>query len=119
IISFFIFLFFYWLLTKGTNYNKYIFYLIVIYLIAVIIDHKDHFFDISNFFKRRTMHKITGVLCTLVAAFLYLQTVFKRDDIFTFHKTLPFWITVGLLFFNLVTVPIFIFAQHLQFSEKV
>src|SRR5690606_36871925 len=119
IISFFIFLFFYWLLTKGSNHNKYIFFLIVIYLIAVIIDHKDHFIDISNFFKRRTMHKIAGVLCTLVAAFMYLQTVFKRDDIFTFHKTLPFWITVGLLFFNLVTIPIFIFAQQLNFSKPI
>src|SRR5690606_32741530 len=64
-------------------------------------------------------HKIVGVLCTLISTFLYMQIVLKSDEILTFHTTLPFWITVGLLFFNLVTIPIFIFAQQLQFSEKV
>ncbi|MCM5662996.1 hypothetical protein [Galbibacter mesophilus] len=64
-------------------------------------------------------HMYAGVLLTLGAIFAYLYTILKSDEILTFYKTLPFWITVGILFFNLVTMPIFIFARQLKFSAIV
>ncbi|QLE02988.1 hypothetical protein HX109_15950 [Galbibacter sp. BG1] len=64
-------------------------------------------------------HMYAGVLLTLGAIFLYLGTILKSDEILRFYKTLPFWITVGILFFNLVTMPIFIFAEQLNFTASV
>lgn len=120
IISFYVFIYYYKKLTQGAKiYSKIIFLLLIVYTVSVIIDFSQNyeFFNSQNVMINN--HKIVGVLCTLISTFLYMQIVLKSDEILTFHKTLPFWITIGLLFFNLVTIPIFIFAQQLQFSEKV
>lgn len=117
IISFYVFIYYYKKLTYGAKiYNK-IILLLLVYTVSVIIDFSQNyeFFNSQNVMINN--HKIVGVLCTLISTFLYMQIVLKSDEILTFHKTLPFWITVGLLFFNLVTIPIFIFAQQLNFSK--
>ncbi len=120
IISFYVFVCYYKKLTyEAKIYNKIILLLLFTYTLSVVIDFTQNF----EFFNSKNVminnHKIVGVFCTLISTFLYMQIVLRSDEILTFHKTLPFWITVGLLFFNLVTIPIFIFAQQLQFSEKV
>jgi hypothetical protein len=60
-----------------------------------------------------------GVVFTVVAICFYFMTILKSDKILSFYKTLPFWITIGILFFNLVTMPIFIFAKQLSFSASI
>lgn len=119
IVSFYVFLWYYRNLTKSDPSNKYINFLIVLYTSFVIIDHIKNYQFFNSHLHMLIIHKIAGVLCTLIASFIYLQTVFKRNEIFTFHKTLPFWITVGVIFFNLLTTPIFIYANYFKLSESI
>lgn len=119
IVSFCVFLYYYKMLTVKEGYSRYILYLIIIYVLFVIYDHSINYKLFNSNMTMIIIHKIAGVLCTLIASFIYLQTVFKSDEIFTFHKTLPFWITIGLLFFNLVTVPIFLFAFQFKMSQSI
>lgn len=60
-----------------------------------------------------------GVVFTVVAICFYFMTILKSDKILSFYQTLPFWLTMGILFFNLVTMPIFIFAKQLNFSASI
>src|SRR5690606_10507236 len=64
-------------------------------------------------------HMFAGVVFTVVAICFYFMTILKSDKILSFYKTLPFWLTIGILFFNLVTMPIFIFAEQLNFSASI
>ena len=64
-------------------------------------------------------HMFAGVAFTVVAICFYFMTILKSDKILSFYRTLPFWLTIGILFFNLVTMPIFIFAKKLSFSASI
>jgi len=64
-------------------------------------------------------HMFAGVVFTVVAICFYFMTILKSDKILSFYRTLPFWLTMGILFFNLVTMPIFIFAKQLSFSASI
>lgn len=116
IVSFFIFLTYYVLLTKDKHLLRFQKLLLLIYSISVLVTLLHYTSLFSSFLN---IHMYTGVFGTLIASFIYLQDILKGDSLETFHKTLPFWITIGLIFFNLVTMPIFIFAKHFNFSQSV
>lgn len=89
----------------------------IIYLIICIID---------IVFNLQTMalsylaySRIFGALFLFICASIYLKEVFKSNIILHFHKTLPFWVTIGALMFYLTTIPIFIFGEKLNFSHEI
>jgi hypothetical protein len=54
----------------------------------------------------------------LISTFIYFQEIFNSDEILEFPKTLPFWIIVGTLVFQLGSTPVIIFAKQLNFSHS-
>ncbi|MCX2681495.1 hypothetical protein OOZ15_16195 [Galbibacter sp. EGI 63066] len=117
ILSFYIFLIYFRELSKRENSRLRMFnWLLVIYTVSVVYD-LIHYKTL--YIKLGDTHRIVGALCSLIAALLYMKIMLKSDRIIMFYKQLSFWIMVGIIFFNLVTMPIFIFADQLGFSGPV
>ncbi len=116
VLIFYCYLLFYKIVNDHKRVKRTLNVFIILYSVFVVIE----IFDFKNILQSWLQpHMYAGVILTLLAIFLYLMTILKSDKILTFHKTLPFWITMGILFFNLVTMPIFIFAKQLNFSASV
>ena len=116
IVSFYVYLWYYRSILRHTKAAKAINVCVVIYSVLVI-------YSLLNFQDLLVSwlqpHMFAGVVFTVVAICFYFMTILKSDKILSFYKTLPFWLTFGILFFNLVTMPIFIFAKELSFSASV
>ncbi|WP_417362840.1 hypothetical protein [Galbibacter sp.] len=116
IISFYVYLWYYRSILRYRKAAKAVNACIVIYSILVIHSLL-HYQDLLTSWLQP--HMFAGVVFTVVAICFYFMTILKSDKILSFYKTLPFWITIGILFFNLVTMPIFIFAKQLSFSASI
>ncbi|ETN95683.1 hypothetical protein [Zhouia amylolytica] len=117
IISFYVFLIYYRYLIKDFKKRKLIDGLVIFYTIAVVLDH---FFNADVVFKKFLVyHKIVGVLSVMICVGMYMKVLFNSNKLFSFYKLLSFWISIGLLFFNVMTIPIFIFSKQLEFSNTI
>jgi len=54
---------------------------------------------------------ILGSLFVVATFFVYLAELLKSDAIFTFQKSLFFWITIGVLIFYLGLLPVLVIAE--------
>lgn len=116
IVSFYVYLCYYRSILRPWKFFKVANVFLIIYTILVI-------HSLINFQKLMVSwlqpHMFAGVVFTVVVICFYFMTILKSDKILSFYKTLPFWLTMGILFFNLVTMPIFIFAEQLNFSASI
>lgn len=77
-------------------------------------------FEIGDFFaKNMILMRMSGTIFLVCSAGLYLKEVFNGNEIFSFYKTLPFWISLGGVTYYSITTPLFIFADVLKFSHQV
>lgn len=116
IVSFYIFLFYYKGLIKDSFFKKLFVFLIVTYSLSVLytlLSFKQLLLNWAQF------HHIVGVFATLICCFYYFKKFIENDDLEIWYKKLSFWASLGILFFNLLTMPIFIFARQLNFSQSV
>ncbi|SFS56647.1 hypothetical protein SAMN04487906_0923 [Zhouia amylolytica] len=114
IISFYFYLYYFKrVIPKGT-YTKRWYVLFALYTVFVLIS----LFNYNDLFKNWLQpHMYAGVFCTLAAIFAYMQNLLRTDLILNFKTAFSFWFTMGVLFFNLITIPIFIFAEQFNFSQ--
>jgi len=116
IVSFYVYLWYYRSILRFRKVVKVVDACIVIYTVLVIhslLNYQDLMVSWLQ------PHMFAGVVFTVVAICFYFMTILKSDKILSFYRTLPFWLTIGILFFNLVTMPIFIFAKQLNFSASI
>lgn len=88
--------------------KSFIIFYAVIAIIELFVNRNDFnssFLKISN---------ILGVLLLFVTICVYLLQVLLSKEIFQFYKTLPFWITFGILVFSLIMGPIYIYSDILS-----
>lgn len=116
IVSFYVYLWYYKSILGCRRSARTIDVCIVIYS-ALVIHSLLNFEDLMVSWLQP--HMFAGVVFTVVAICFYFMTILKSDKILSFYQTLPFWLTMGILFFNLVTMPIFIFAKQLNFSASI
>lgn len=112
IVTFSFYIYYYYLLTKNIKKKKQIQYLLVLCILVSIIDliiNKNIFIS-----ENLMITRIVGGLFILIASTIYLVEVLKSNEILTFHKTLPFWVTFGALIFYLTTIPVFLFKEYLK-----
>src|SRR5690606_1856405 len=116
IVSFYVYLWYHRSILRFRKVVKAVDACIVIYTVLVIhslLNYQDLMVSWLQ------PHMFAGVVFTVVAICFYFMTILKSDKILSFYRTLPFWLTIGILFFNLVTMPIFIFAKQLNFSASI
>lgn len=116
IVSFYVYLWYYKSILRYRKSAIVVDICIIVYTVLVIyslVNYKDLMVSWLQ------PHMFAGVVFTVVAICFYFMTILKSDIILSFYRTLPFWLTIGILFFNLVTMPIFIFAEQLNFSASI
>jgi len=96
---------FFYIYLKSINTKKYKLWIkifFIIYIISVVIN----WLFIQNFaFEMSEIPKIIGSIFLIISILFYFIELLRSEEIVTFHKTLLFWVSVGLLLFYTGTIP--------------
>lgn len=60
---------------------------------------------------------VTGALLTMVCTIFHFWQLLNSDEILEVKYKLSFWISTGLLLFNMGMIPLMLLSSHLNFSE--
>lgn len=107
-----LYIYYYYLLIKSSKKRVLLKYLLLLCIVISLIDIIIN----NNVFisEKLMMTPIVGGLFILISSTVFLMEVLKSDELLSFHKTLPFWVTFGALIFYLTTIPIFMFKEYLK-----
>lgn len=85
----------------------------VLYLIALAISliKEDFFHSFSN------INVYAGTIMVIIFSMLYFGTLIQKQEVIEFQKTPAFWITTGLLLFNVGYLPIQFLINSNVFEE--
>jgi hypothetical protein len=71
----------------------------------------------KNYFNESLIYiNILGKILTSVIIMIYYTEVLKSNDLLYFQKSLFFWISIGVLLYNIGFVPVFIIAELIDFT---
>ena len=87
---------------KTIKYKLVIKTFLITYLVLVIINW---LFIQSFIFEISEIPKVVGSIFMIITVIFYFIELLKSDKIIVFHKTLLFWISVGLLLYYSGTIP--------------
>ncbi len=90
---------------KSINTKKYQEWIKIFFSIYIIITIVNWSILQSFIFEMSETPKIVGSIFLIITILFYFIELLKSDKIVTFHKTLLFWISVGLLLFYSGTIP--------------
>ncbi len=111
-IIFPLYVYYHYSLVKGLINKKLLKYL---FILCILVSFTDLVLNIDIFVSEKLMlTRISGGIFILISSAIYLMEVLKSDEILTFYKTLPFWITFGALIYYLTTIPVFLFKEYLK-----
>ncbi len=84
------------------------------YILGAILDNwvSGNFFEVYSPFSQ-----MGGCLLILTSVILYFFEMLRSDLILNMKKTLPFYIAVGVFFFQLCTTPIFLLSNYFSTSS--
>lgn len=116
ITCFYVYLFFFKKLLTSKPLKQVIMVFIVVYTVFAVKSMYNYEQLFISWFQS---HMHIGIFFTLLGCLIYLYSILKSDKIELFYKTLPFWLSLGIVFFYLLTGPIFIFGNKLNFSHKI
>ncbi len=113
----YLFLFyFYFKLIKNENIKTVLIVLSIIYIIFFIY----HYLIINDDWnKYQTYPFFVGNLMVIFSVFWYLIELFKSDEILYLKKSLPFWISLGLLFQFILIIPYDLISINFMKSEFI
>ena len=80
------------------------------YNVVVALFYKDYQ---SQYFVGSFM---LGELCILVTVMFYYIEILKNDDILKLKDTMYFWISLGVLSFNIGMLPVFVIAELIDYQ---
>jgi hypothetical protein len=86
-------------LTRETVSHKWIKYLMIIFNLVYLLSFI--FKPIQNY------TVLLGALIVCLFMVFYLKELLKSDNIISFQKSLPFWITIAFLLYYLTTIPFY------------
>ena len=106
------YMFFFMHLMKETFKSNFIKWLLVIYIMIVAID----VIFVEKFITEGLINiMIIGSLFVVISVMLFFIDLINRDEILEIHKTLVFWISIGVLLFNIGLIPIIIIAEFIAY----
>ncbi|MEM9142662.1 MAG: hypothetical protein AAGA86_06715 [Bacteroidota bacterium] len=68
-----------------------------------------------NYYHKYTF--VTGALFTMVCTLFHFGQLLGSDEVLDIRRNLSFWISTGLLLFNMGMVPLMLLSRNLNFSE--
>ena len=88
--------------------RKYINLITVVYGIFTLIN----VFFLKDYFNQGLIHNIiAGSTMVVVSIMIYHTELLKSDEILNIQKSIYFWISIGVLIFNIGLIPVFIIAE--------
>ncbi len=111
LVDYSFFLYFFTSLLKKNKIKKTLNIINIVYVIigTLILIASD------TFFIRDSIYTVTlGTILLLFAIILFYFDLLKSDKIINFKKYLPFYISIGLLGFNMCTTPLSIFSIYFE-----
>jgi len=102
IVTFLTLFYIYFKIIRTEKYRQIIKFFAIIYSLVIIINWS----IIQNFFYEMSeIPKVMGSLFLIITVLFYFIELLRSDKIITFHRTLLFWISVGLLLYYSGTIP--------------
>lgn len=113
IINTLLYMFFYGFLIKK-HFRKYLifglFFLYAIYTLVELIFFKDIKVDLLVY------NSIIGMFIISIPIMLYFVEILNSDSILTFQKSIYFWISIGVLIFNIGLIPVYVIAELINWQ---
>ncbi|MCF8714231.1 hypothetical protein JM658_05255 [Joostella atrarenae] len=115
ILHYLFYLAFYWRILKLEKFKNIVKLLVLAFIIVAVGDVVYNFNEYSS--QYLITLRIVGAIFLTIAIFLYFMDIIYNDELSKFYLTLPFWISIGALIFNLLIVPISIFSDMMFSSD--
>ncbi len=117
ILTFYIYLLYFFNYFKQRKDKVIICGLLLIYSIGIGIEF---IIDSNSLFEGNQMIiRIFGSFGILIGAILYFGEVFNSDKVLKIYKDLAFWLIIGSVFYYLLTIPIMMFGKFFQRFQEV
>ncbi|SDW08487.1 hypothetical protein SAMN05444411_10142 [Lutibacter oricola] len=113
IISTLFYLIFYSYILKKKIRKRFAFLLIMVFVVYTIIEllfYKKIQSDILVF------NSIIGMLLTVLIILIYYIELLNSDSILTLQKSLFFWISLGVLIFNIGLIPVYVIGELIDWQ---
>lgn len=106
------YLLFYYFLINSILKKRVILWLIGIYVVIVFcnlfyLDFSKDYFPTSW---------IAGQLFIVIAVIMYFLELLNSDAILNIQKSMFFWISLGVLFFNIILIPVFVIGELIDWQ---
>lgn len=62
---------------------------------------------------------LLGAVFTLICTFFHFRQLLQSNDVLRVSRTLPFWVSTGLLLFNIGMVPFMLLSDYFNFRDNV
>ncbi len=112
LISFSFYFFWYHSILKRSDFQKMVLTFAVLF---VCVAFWNFIFQSWSSYHKYTF--ITGALLTMVCTIFHFWQLLNSDEILEVKYKLSFWISTGLLLFNMGMIPLMLLSSHLNFSE--
>lgn len=109
--SFFYLLFFLHLLQNSLK-RKILKFIIIIYAVftAVVIA-----FYVDFITKFLSINSVIGSILIVISIMIYFSELLQSDEVLNIKKSIYFWISLGVLLFNIGFIPVYIIAEFIVF----
>lgn len=113
IVNHIFYMLFFLSMIKGSFNRIFLKWLLIIYVFIVLID----VIFIENFISNGLINVIIiGSLFTVISVMFFFIELLNSDEVFEVNKSLNFWISIGVLMFNIGFIPIIIIAEFISYS---
>jgi len=112
-ILFYLFLFYRYI--ENTKTKRFILISGILYETYFLINY---LFLSENWQTLQTYPFVVGGLLIITVVFLFLIEMFQSDKILFMTKYLVFWVSLGLLFYNIIPLPFFAVRNIIQYNNQ-
>jgi len=108
------FFFFFFINLLQNSFKKYLVkFIIGLYALFILISISFY----SNFSgSYLSMNDIIGSILIVIVILMYFSELLQSDKILNINKSIYFWISLGVLLFNIGFIPVNIFAEFISFN---
>lgn len=113
LVNHFFYLFFFLHLLKNTfkkNLIKFIIGSYALFTVIVIV----FYYDFVN--KFLYLNTVIGSILIVIAVLIYFSELLQSDEILSIKESMFFWISLGVLLFNIGFIPVYIIAEFISFG---
>lgn len=114
IVTYNFYLFFFYKLVRKKAYRNWVLFFALLLFTVMLYNLFYRTVEFNNIFL--VNYVITGSSILFVASIMYFLSLLKNDSVDNLFTSLPFWIILGTLVFQLGCTPIFIFSKDLNFT---